>query len=591
MRVKSSVRSRRTGGGYWPVLAIGMVWLGCEPKMRPFASEENAVQPDIDAGSQPGTDAKPVSSGPGPTGPAATQSGETPRAVSGLDPSTVGSQSGSSAKPAVCDIDAGSCASADAGYIPTECVPSGPRDCTSPLDNDCDGQPDNLIDDVCRCAAGVEESCDEHPGFDGIGLCRAGTRSCIASERNEATDWSSCTGAIGPGVADSCAIAGDDTDCDGIPNEGCACVDGSTQRCGSSTDIGSCAFGSSTCVNGAFGECEGAVPPGPRDSCAIVGDDANCNGIPNEGCACIDGETQPCGPETRGICRSGLQTCINGTFGQCVGAVQAAARDCASSADNDCNGQPDNTIDSVCRCAVGATQACETHPQDGVGACRAGNQQCSAGPGNSSANFGACTGAVGPAPRNCSSTADNDCDGRPDNTVDDVCRPPTLAAGSACATNDQCSSGRCEEWYRDRDGDGFGTDDDVERTCAPQTGPSQPPAGYAGSDGDCCDLGGAEAVQAKTIFPGQTQFFDVPQAICANVSSLDYDCSGQIESLHQDETARGGGGCAFQGCNGVSVWEAGTPPACGAAGPIISCLGENGACVEIPQGFTLNFCH
>jgi cysteine-rich repeat protein len=43
-----------------------------------------------------------------------------------------------------------------------------------------------------------------------------------------------------------------------------------------------------------------------------------------------------------------------------VGAVLAAARDCASSEDNDCDGQPDDTLDDVCtgpRCGDGSVQA------------------------------------------------------------------------------------------------------------------------------------------------------------------------------------------------------------------------------------------
>jgi hypothetical protein len=37
---------------------------------------------------------------------------------------------------------------ADAGN-PPECTPA-PRDCGSPFDNDCDGSPDDTLDDACR---------------------------------------------------------------------------------------------------------------------------------------------------------------------------------------------------------------------------------------------------------------------------------------------------------------------------------------------------------------------------------------------------------------------------------------------------------
>jgi hypothetical protein len=81
--------------------------------------------------------------------------------------------------------------------------------------------------------------------------------------------------------------------------------------------------------------------------------------------------------------------------------------------DNDCDGRPDNTIDSVCQCSIGASQACQAHPgQDGVGRFRAGSQQCLGGQNNSSAFFGACGGSVGPAQRDaCTSINDDDCDG------------------------------------------------------------------------------------------------------------------------------------------------------------------------------------
>ena len=54
------------------------------------------------------------------------------------------------------------------------------------------------------------------------------------------------------------------------------------------------------------------------DTCA-VGNDDNCNGVPNEACLCIEGATRNCGP-----CNDGSQTCTNGkagTFGPCNGGT------------------------------------------------------------------------------------------------------------------------------------------------------------------------------------------------------------------------------------------------------------------------------
>lgn len=489
--------------------------------------------------------------------------------VDAISPADNAVQSGGTSL--ACDADAGGCTSSDAGPVAPECTPTGPRDCTSDADNDCDGQPDNTLDAVCRCVSGTSEPCDEHPGLDGQGQCRAGLRTCLLDDLTLTTAWGECEGAVGPGDEDSCE-PGDDADCDGTPNEGCSCVDGQTQPCGSSTNTGPCQIGTSTCVNGRFELCIGAVAPASADSCSSRSDDSNCNGIPFDGCSCVNGEMQPCGVSEAGVCRLGTRTCVNGAFDpQCVGQVNPGPRDCRSPQDNDCDGRPDNTIDNVCQCIPGQ-----------------GNGPCSGDVNNSRCNAqGRC------AP--CQSNADCSLSIPGSVCQNGVCRSPTLPTGAACTDNSQCSSGSCQTWFRDRDGDGFGTTDDLQRTCGAVTGASLPPTGYTGTAGDCCDLGGANGVQARTIFPGQTQFFDVPQAICPNLPSRDYNCSGDIEFLHQDATLRGGGGCAFIGCNGTTVWDiaqtGGTPPACGAAGPIINCSGASGACSATPAGFTLNFCH
>jgi hypothetical protein len=123
--------------------------------------------------------------------------------------------------------------------------------------------------------------------------------------------------------------------------------------------------------------------------------------------------------------------------------VLPATRDCRSTADNDCDGRPDNTIDSACTCQVGAARACNTHPEDGVGICRPGSQTCAIGASGATSAFGACTGAVGPAPRDCTSAVDNNCDGSPDNTLDTVCACE-IGTVRACQTHPGLDNiGRC----------------------------------------------------------------------------------------------------------------------------------------------------
>lgn len=321
-----------------------------------------------------------------------------------------------------------------------------------------------------------------------------------------------------------------------------------------------------------------------------------------------------------------------------MGAVFAAPRDCASAQDNDCDGRPDNIVDNVCTCTIGEVRACGTHPQDGIGQCRAGQQRCEAGPGNSSSSFGACTGSVGAAPQDsCANVNDANCNGVPNDACDcltsrgnadcsddprnsrcnasgrcvpcqstadcsfipgTVCQSQgcvtLLGAGEVCTQDDQCQSRSCLRWFLDRDGDGFGAEE--LGACAGNGGnPVPPDVNYVARGGDCCDLGGLGRATAAQIHPEQDLLFVIAQTVCPSVDEFDYNCSLDIEYEFQEDTEAAAGGCRFEGCEGASVWAlsqmGGQVPACGTTGLLVGCAGSSPDCTGRPVGQVVNRCH
>jgi hypothetical protein len=182
--------------------------------------------------------------------------------------------------------------------------------------------------------------------------------------------------------------------------------------------------------------------PMSADQCGNGLDDDG-NGQVDDGCPCSAGSTQRCfagDPAMAGIgaCAFGTQSCIAdgefGTWGPCTGSGEPGAEVCADGVDNNCDG----SVDENCpECTASQTRSCYAGPmgtQD-VGACRAGQQACSA------SGWGSCTGQVLPATESCDDMVDNDCDGQVDCNDSDcahasncyVCSPMGAETDRACS--------------------------------------------------------------------------------------------------------------------------------------------------------------
>lgn len=296
--------------------------------------------------------------------------------------------------------------------------------CTSPGDEDCDGEI-NEEGIGCKCKPGEEQECySGEVKTLGVGPCSAGSQVCDA----DGLGFGECKGEVLP--SDETCSTLDDDDCDGKVNEegaDCVCSPGSEKSCypgdSETLDKGICKAGKQSCnTDGlAYGDCTGATTPGVEDCDAAMVDE-DCDGSSNEegaNCKCVPGEKVACytGPEkTLGIgqCAPGLKTCSQDglSYGECMNEVVPQTETCdAELLDEDCDGAV-NEDGAACACTPNATRDCYNGKDgtSGVGECHGGTQTCDK---DGRAWGKECVGEVVPQTEDCDAAlADEDCDGK-----------------------------------------------------------------------------------------------------------------------------------------------------------------------------------
>ncbi|MBI2551702.1 putative metal-binding motif-containing protein [Candidatus Uhrbacteria bacterium] len=394
----------------------------------------------------------------------------------------------------------------DAANVTPYCELFSDEEYCNGADDNCDGYIDNCLnwDDCCGWRHLTAFSCNEdnerrqdysltdwcYSGSvetDGIGVCRAGFRTCEAAGINSASWSSGCIGEVAPAQEICDPLARDencngeaneeavrvpcvfDADNDGVPGSGpvsmrCAC----SGRWLPESAIVDCNDGNARVFPRA-----GAFDEGANGLCNTVDDD--CDGIMDEGCPCnpLVNLPRPCGPasDLGPLCIRGIQRCMwdpaaggNRWTEECSGDEWGAYEIC-NGVDDDCDGFVDNT-DPQGMVDIDPADACfdDRYPVPCLGrfACEAGRRVC--------------RGDV--RPETCNGL-DDDCDGVAD---DGLSGNPESCDGA----DNNCNDAIDEGLFRDcSNACGIGTESCIGGSWARCTAPTPSPEICNGLDDDC----------------------------------------------------------------------------------------------------------
>jgi hypothetical protein len=199
--------------------------------------------------------------------------------------------------------------------------------------------------------------------------------------------------------------------------------------------LAACGGSSTTSGGGAAGQgASGGAVQGGGGAGGGAGGDLPGGGGAGGGAVCTPGAVEACydgpvGTEGVGSCVAGERVCLEdgSGHGECVGAVlPAPLDDCATPADDDCDGEANEAADG-CVCTPGASIACYEGPAGtlGVGLCAEGAATCL----DDGMGHGPCVGQVLPTAETCASPGDDDCDGQTNEEGPDCsCVPGEVAS-------------------------------------------------------------------------------------------------------------------------------------------------------------------